>query len=459
MERRLKTTQASTPPTARRAARGCPGGAPGTCARRSRAPSAVPAGCRARPSPRAPRARGCPARSRPAATASQSKTRHSAPRSPRRRAASSSRRSRTRRRPCAAPARAPASRSRSDRHRLLRGDRSALLGSRGTLWQREHREPEERPGHRILEERVVEQRVAGDGEDAEPRDERQRPRRVAGSLEQDRADCQRESTSPTSPVSAATVTGVVCDAAFFGSLPLNLTRSAYARLNPPAPTPVSGWCTAMRIPLATRLERPLVTSFRPCDVWCCSDRRTCGCATESQPARRARARPRRGRASARRRRPHRSRRRAAQRSSTASRRSRARARSRRAPGRDERPAERPAADDEHDRRDHREHEKAPVHRRVPEDGVHAEERRIRVRVDHLRVLEDVPRLLLVEADDRERDAPSPSARPTLPQSEAAPRSRANVSASKRERDVEGEQLDRALVHVLAPRERNPGPAR
>ena len=99
---------AATPPRARRAARGCPAGARGTCARRSRARSAAPPGCRARPSPRAPRARACPAGSRPAASASRSRTRRSAPRSRPRRAAPSSRRSRTRRRRCAARARAPA---------------------------------------------------------------------------------------------------------------------------------------------------------------------------------------------------------------------------------------------------------------------------------------------------------------------------------------------------------------
>ena len=46
---------------------------------------------------------------------------------------------------------------------------------------------------------------------------------------------QPMSASPMNPSSAATVTGVVCEAAFFGSLPLSPVRSAYARLNPPAP--------------------------------------------------------------------------------------------------------------------------------------------------------------------------------------------------------------------------------
>ena len=53
------------------------------------------------------------------------------------------------------------------------------------------------------------------------------------------------------------------------------------------------------------------------------------------------------------------------------------------------------------RRHHRDDEEAPVHGRIPEHGVDAEERRVRVRVDHLRVLEHVAGLVLVEADGRE----------------------------------------------------------
>ena len=127
-------------------------------------------------------------------------------------------------------------------------------------------------------------------------------------------------------------------------------------------------------------------------------------------------------------------------------------------GGDERPAERPAAEDEHDRRDHREHEEPPVHRRIPEHGVDAEEGRVRVRVDHLRVLEDVPRLVLVEADDRERERHHREHRVQRPQAEPAPRQPREREREQRERDVEREQLDRAFVHVLAPGKRQAGPA-
>ena len=51
------------------------------------------------------------------------------------------------------------------------GVRCSAAGARSR--KREHREPEERPRHRILEEGVVEERVAEDREDAEPGDERQ----------------------------------------------------------------------------------------------------------------------------------------------------------------------------------------------------------------------------------------------------------------------------------------------
>ena len=94
---------------------------------------------------------------------------------------------------------------------------------------------------------------------------------------------------------------------------------------------------------------------------------------------------------------------------------------------------------------HRDHEEPPVHRRVPEDGVDAEERRVRVRVDHLRVLEDVARLVLVEADDREPSAITVTSRVERAQAERAPRQPRDRDREQRERHVEREQLDRALA--------------
>ena len=78
------------------------------------------------------------------------------------------------------------------------------------------------------------------------------------------------------PVSAATVTAVLCEAAFFGSFPLNPTRSAYARLNPPIPTPWTGWCNAILIPCVTSFARPLDALFRPEPDSRSSEWRMCG---------------------------------------------------------------------------------------------------------------------------------------------------------------------------------------
>ena len=48
------------------------------------------------------------------------------------------------------------------------------------------------------------------------------------------------------PVSAATVTGVVCEAAFFADRPTSAWRAAYDFVKPPIPTPPSGWCSVSR---------------------------------------------------------------------------------------------------------------------------------------------------------------------------------------------------------------------
>src|SRR5581483_4474699 len=72
---------------------------------------------------------------------------------------------------------------------------------------------------------------------------------------------QANSASPTIPVSAATVTGVVCKAERLRpAAPASPARFAYARSKPPMPTPCSGWSSAMRMPRVTSLPRPLVAS-------------------------------------------------------------------------------------------------------------------------------------------------------------------------------------------------------
>ena len=90
---------------------------------------------------------------------------------------------------------------------------------------------------------------------------------------------QRSSASPGIPLSAATVTGVLCDAAFFGSFPLRRVSSPYECLNPPTPTPNTGFCLAILIPFETSPARPLVEASRPEPEFFNSALRTCGLAT------------------------------------------------------------------------------------------------------------------------------------------------------------------------------------
>ena len=69
---------------------------------------------------------------------------------------------------------------------------------------------------------------------------------------------------------------MLCDAAFFGSLPRRPTRFAYARLNPPIPTPCTGWCSPILIPWVTSFARPLEALFRPEPDSRSSEWRMCG---------------------------------------------------------------------------------------------------------------------------------------------------------------------------------------
>jgi hypothetical protein len=68
-------------------------------------------------------------------------------------------------------------------------------------------------------------------------------------------------TSPGSPVSAATVTGVSWEAAAFGLRPFRCFRFAYSRLKPPIPTPCTGWSSAMSVPVETSSNLPPDVAF------------------------------------------------------------------------------------------------------------------------------------------------------------------------------------------------------
>ncbi len=69
------------------------------------------------------------------------------------------------------------------------------------------------------------------------------------------------SASPGNPVSAATVTGVSWEAAALGLRPFRCFRFAYSRLNPPIPTPCTGWSRAMSLPVETSSNLPPDAAF------------------------------------------------------------------------------------------------------------------------------------------------------------------------------------------------------
>src|SRR6478609_4422081 len=175
---------------------------------------------------------------------------------------------------------------------------------------------------------------------------------------------------PGPPSSAATVTGVLCDALCFGFL---CSRFEYACSKPPRPTPCEGCASAILIPTAIRVARPLVAWLRPEVVWWRNARIRCGWAT-AIPAATTRT--------------------AASANSDFQRQAIA-ASAKTATER------RPTADDQHSRREYRDHEKAPVDRRVIENGVHSEQGSVDVALVQHRVLEDGLRLVLVEAGDGE----------------------------------------------------------
>ena len=125
------------------------------------------------------------------------------------------------------------------------------------------------------------------------------------------------------------------------------------------------------------------------------------------------------------------------------------------------PGNSPAADSaEHDpgeRREDRDREVAPVHRRVPEDGVDPEEGCVRVEHLHARVPEDVAGEPLVPPDqgvgERRRDQPAPE--PGQPPS--TPGQPREAERQQPEGQEERTEEDRPAADVDRPDEREPGP--
>src|SRR6185369_11576856 len=103
---------------------------------------------------------------------------------------------------------------------------------------------------------------------------------------------------------------------------------------------------------------------------------------------------------------------------------------------EERVPHRLPAHDEHDRRHDRDDEETPVDRRVVEEGVDAEERGVRVPDVELRVLEDVPRLVLVEADAGEEERHRGELEVEELEAKRVPWKARNRERDDRERDVE-----------------------
>src|SRR5262249_42117989 len=112
---------------------------------------------------------------------------------------------------------------------------------------------------------------------------------------------------------------------------------------------------------------------------------------------------------------------------------------------------------EHETGEDRNDEKAAVDGRVPEDRVDAVERRIRVVDADLRVPEDVPGLVLVDADRGEYDGHPGQERPHVAEPCGLPRKTRQTEGKQAEGQVEREELDRSLAQILAPRETQAAP--
>jgi len=102
-------------------------------------------------------------------------------------------------------------------------------------------------------------------------------------------------------------------------------------------------------------------------------------------------------------------------------------------------------------------QEAPVDRRVPEDGVDAEEGCVGVADEQLRIPEDVAVDPLLDPDHGEDDRHQGQLGVEHDHPAAAPVEAGEHDGQQAEGEVEGEQLDRALAHVLAPGEGEAAP--
>ena len=256
------------------------------------------------------------------------------------------------------------------------------------------------------------------------------------------------------PVSAATVTGVVCEAALFADRPTSAWRAGVRLREAADPDAPSGWSSAIADPAPTRLRTAAGVGRR-------DDGRSAGRRRSTRPAghRRGRARrspppspPRQASARARTRWRRRGRR-AARRSSTAN--------TKEQPDPGERghgdgrelnaPVETRGADDDADE-DH-DHEEAPVDRQAPEQRVDTEERLVRVPDGRLRPRRrGAPRAR--RGRRREEDAHYRGQLRVEERHEPrTPRQTGEREREQPERQVEEQQLHRALLEIDRPRER------
>jgi len=102
-------------------------------------------------------------------------------------------------------------------------------------------------------------------------------------------------------------------------------------------------------------------------------------------------------------------------------------------------------------------QETPVDGRVPEDRVHSVERREGVRDKQLRVPEDVACLVLVDPDRREDERHRCQLDEQADCDQPAPREPRQHDRQQPEREVEEEQVDRALAQLLRPEDREPRP--
>ena len=126
-------------------------------------------------------------------------------------------------------------------------------------------------------------------------------------------------------------------------------------------------------------------------------------------------------------------------------------------GRSEDDPERARVQRDHQDRQHRDHQEAPVDRRVPEQRVDPVERRVDVPDEHLRVPEDVAVDPLLDPDRGEDDRHQGQLGVQGEHPAAAPVETGERNGEQAEGEVEGEELDRALANVLAPGEREAAP--